>query len=251
MPVVVVAIWQLAATAGAVASTTLPAPLEIARAFADFLAGKSTTLPGVVPFSGAAGGHVSATLYRLASAYALAVLVGVPLGLGLGLSRPVSLALDPLVQALRPIPIFAWLPLAITWFGLGGGAARFLVFIGALFPIVITTADGAGRVPRVLVDNARMLGTPRRRLARRVYLPASLPSIVTGLRLGLSLGWMSVIVGELTGTRHGIGVMMTTAREVGRLDRVIVGMVCFAVLGLSTDLLLRAIARPYVRWSDR
>jgi sulfonate transport system permease protein len=117
-------------------------------------------------------------------------------------------------------------------------------------PVVIATADATARVPRQLVDTARMLGTPRRALARRVYVPAALPGIVTGLRLGLTLGWMSLIVGELTGTNRGLGAMMFAAREVGRLDQIIVGMVAFAVIGLAADLLLRAATRPLVRWAD-
>jgi sulfonate transport system permease protein len=124
------------------------------------------------------------------------------------------------------------------------------VFIGAVAPIVIATADSTARVPRQLVDTARMLGTSRRDLARRVYVPAALPGIVTGLRLGLTLGWMSVIVGELTGATRGLGAMMFAAREVGRLDQIIVGMVAFAVIGLAGDLLLRSVARPFVRWAD-
>ncbi|MDQ3107419.1 MAG: ABC transporter permease subunit, partial [Actinomycetota bacterium] len=157
----------------------------------------------------------------------------------------------PLVQGVRSVPITAWLPIALVWFGLGEGAARFLVFIGAVFPIVITTADATSRVPRALVDTARMLGTPRRSLARRVYWPAALPGIVTGLRLGLTLGWMSVIIGELTGASRGLGAMMFASREVGRLDQILVGMAAFAIIGLAGDLLLRAATRPLVAWADR
>jgi NitT/TauT family transport system permease protein len=193
---------------------------------------------------------VAAGVGRWLSAFALAVGVGVPLGLALGLSRRAADLLDPLVQGLRSIPITAWLPIALIWFGLGEGAARYLVFIGAVFPIVIATADSAGRVPHHLVDAASMLGTPARALARRVYLPAALPGIVTGLRLGLTLGWMSVIVGELTGSTSGVGAMMFAAREVGRLDQIIVGMATFAVIGLMGDVALRAASRRFVAWSD-
>jgi len=106
------------------------------------------------------------------------------------------------------VPITAWAPIALVWFGLGKGAARYLVFIGAVSPIVVATADSTARVPRQLVDTARMLGTRPRELARRVYIPFALSGIVTGLRLGLTLGWTSVIVGELTGQSRGLGAMM-------------------------------------------
>jgi ABC-type nitrate/sulfonate/bicarbonate transport system permease component len=117
-------------------------------------------------------------------------------------------------------------------------------------PIVVATADSAARVPRQLVDTARMLGTRPRDLARRVYIPFALPGIVTGLRLGLTLGWTTVIVAELTGSSRGLGAMMFSAREVSRLDQIIVGMAAFAVIGLTGDLLLRAVTRPFTRWAD-
>ena len=251
VPAILIAVWAAAAAAGMLSDRLLPAPSDIVTSARDFLfADRRATLPGVVPFRGAAGEHVTASLSRWVVAYAIAVAVGLPLGMGLGLSRWVSAAVDPLFQALRSIPITAWLPIALVWFGIGEGAARYLVFVGAVSPIVIATADATARVPRALVDTARMLGTPRRDLARRVYLPAALPGIVTGLRLGLTLGWTSLIVGELTGANRGLGAMMFAAREVGRLDQIIVGMVAFALIGFAADLVLRLVARPFVRWAD-
>lgn len=251
VPLLLIGLWALAGAAGWISPRLLPPPSDVARAGWDFVAGEGgATLPGVTPFEGAAGRHVSASVARWLSAFALAVVIGVPLGLALGLSRRAGDLLDPLVQAMRSIPITAWLPIALVWFGLGEGAARYLVFIGAVFPIVIATADSASRVSRGLVDTALMLGTRRRALARRVYVPAALPGIVTGLRLGLTLGWMSVIVGELTGIKSGVGAMMFAAREVGRLDHILVGMATFAVIGLAGDLALRAAARPFVSWSE-
>ena len=244
--------WWLASARGVVSPRLLPAPWSVAQAAADFVAGgRAESIPGVVPFNGAAAEHLSASVARWLSGYALAVGIGLALGLGIGLSRLVADLVDPLVQALRAIPIFAWLPLALVWFGLGEGAARYLVFVGAVSPIVVATADSVGRVPRAYVESALMLGAPRRSLARLVYLPAALPGIVTGLRLGMTLGWMSVIVGELTGSQTGIGAMMNAAREVGRLDQILVGMLCFALVGLLGDVLLRAASRPYVAWNDR
>ncbi len=251
VPAVLVALWAAAGAAGLMSPRLLPTPAAVARAGWDFVAGESSaTLPGVTPFTGAAGRHVGASVSRWLSAFALAMVVGVPLGLSLGLSRRAAQLLDPLVQALRSIPITAWLPIALVWFGLGEGAARYLVFVGALFPIVIATGDSAARVPRPLVDAALMLGTPRVALARRVYVPAALPGIVTGLRLGLTLGWMSVIVGEITGQSSGVGAMMFAARETGRLDQILVGMATFAVIGLIGDVTLRAVTRRFVAWSD-
>lgn len=251
VPACLVVLWQAAISSGWISRRILPTPSSVAVAARDFFVGPAQeTLPGVVPFRGAAGQHLSASITRWLAAYALACAAGLLLGMGIGLSRRVADLLDPLVQALRAIPIFAWLPLALVWFGLGEGAARYLVFIGALWPIVIATGDAVSRVPKAYVETALMLGTRRRDLARKVYVPAALPGIVTGLRLGMTLGWMSVIVAELTGTRRGIGAMMNAARETGRLDQILVGMVCFAVVGLVGDFTLRGLTRRYVAWND-
>jgi len=252
VPALLVGVWALASAAGWISPRLLPSPADVGRAGWDFVAGEGgATFPGVTPFEGAAGRHISASVRRWLSAYVLAVGAGLGVGLGIGLSRTGARLFDPLVQALRSVPVTAWLPIALVWFGLGEGAARYLVFVGAVFPIIVATADSTSRVPAMLVDSARMLGTPRRSLAHRVYLPAALPGIVTGLRLGLTLGWMSVIVGELTGTDRGVGAMMFAAREVGRLDQIIVGMITFALIGLLGDVVLRAATRPFVAWSDR
>jgi len=253
VPAALVVAWWAASRTGVLSPRLLPTPGKVLDSSREFLFGGTggSRVPGVIPFKGGAAIHLPASLSRWLVAYGLAVVVGLPLGLGLGLSRWAAAALDPLVQAFRSVPITAWLPIALVWFGFGEGAARYLVFIGAFYPIVIATTDAADRVPHQLVDTARMLGTPRWALARRVYVPAAMPGIVTGLRLGLTLGWTSLIVGEITGQDTGLGAMMFAAREVSQLDQIIVGMIAFAVIGLLGDLVLRAITRPVVAWADR
>jgi len=135
-------------------------------------------------------------------------------------------------------------------FGIGEPPARILIFIGALWPVVVATTDSVARVPRAQVETARMLGTPRHHLWRRVYLPSALPEIVTGLRLSLTLAWTCVVVGELVGVSNGIGAMMNAARESGATEQVIVGLFLFAAIGYTGDRLLRLAARPMLRWSD-
>ena len=251
LPAVLIALWSVLSATGVLSERLLPAPVDVLRSGRDFFAAPTRpAVPGVVPFRGAALEHIRASVGRWALGYAVALCVGLPLGLALGLSRWTSATVDPLFQALRSVPITAWLPISLVWFGLGNGAARFLIFIGAVSPIVVATADSAARVPRQLVDTARMLGTRQRDLARRVYIPSALPGIVTGLRLGLTLGWTTVIVAELTGASRGLGAMMFSAREVSRLDQIIVGMAAFAVIGLTGDLLLRAVTRPFTKWAD-
>ncbi len=250
-PLAVLVSWQIAWELELRPRTILPSPHQVLTAADAFFFGhNAVTLSGIVPFKGAAWLHISASLERCITTWVLAVVVGLVLGLGLGLSRWVADVLEPMTNALRAVPLFAWLPLAAVQFGIGEPPARTLIFIGALWPVVVATADSVARVPKTYVETARMLGTPRTRLWRRVYLPSALPEIVTGLRLSLTLAWTCVIVGELLGVSRGIGAMMIAAREAGATDQIIVGVFLFALIGYAGDRLLRALARPLVRWSD-
>lgn len=250
VPALLLGAWYVVSSQEVVSTRLIPAPGTVATALGAFFAGDRTdTLAGVVPFTGAGVEHLTASLARCGISWLLAVAVGVTVGLALGLSRVVRELLEPLLNALRAVPLFAWLPLALVWFGLGEGAARAIIFVGALWPVLVAVADASARVPRGHVETARMLGTPRRWLWRRVYLPAALPEVVTGLRLSLTLAWTCVIVGELSGTDRGVGAMMSAARETGRTEQVVVGIVVFAVVGLLADTLLRRSTARWVRWA--
>jgi len=215
-----------------------------------YLGERVDTFAGVVPYRGAGWLHLSASLSRCGWSWAYAVVIGTVIGLGLGASKWVAALFEPLANGLRAVPLFAWLPLAIVQLGIGEKPARVLIFIGALWPIVVATSDSVARVPRAQLETACMLGTPRRRLWRRIYLPSALPEIVTGLRLSLILAWTCVIVGELSGTSRGVGAMMNAARESGRTDQIIVGIITFAVVGYLGDRVLRTLVRPVIRWSE-
>jgi ABC-type nitrate/sulfonate/bicarbonate transport system permease component len=251
VPLLLLGCWQLVSAREIIATRLLPAPATVARAFWQFFFGDGTiALAGVVPFSGAGADHLQASLGRCLISWLLAVVVGTFLGLLLGLSPLARDLLDPVLNALRAVPLFAWLPLALVWFGIGEGAARALIFVGALWPVVVAVGDSTSRVPRAYVETARMLGTPRKALWHKVYLPSALPEVVTGLRLSLTLAWTCVIVGELTGTDRGVGAMMNAARETGRTEQVVVGIVVFAAVGLAFDMALRAGTRRWVRWAS-
>ncbi len=243
--------WYLVSDRGLVSVRLLPAPSAVLDALVRFFGeGTTTTLAGVVPFDGAGPEHLAASLTRCAVSWVLAVAVGTTVGLLLGLSSLCRDLLDPVLNALRAVPLFAWLPLALIWFGIGEGAARALIFIGALWPVLVSVADATARVPRGHVETARMLGVPRRGLWRSVYLPSALPEVVTGLRLSLTLAWTCVIVGERSGTSLGVGAMMNAARETGATEQVVVGILVFATVGLLADVLLRLATRRWVRWAD-
>jgi NitT/TauT family transport system permease protein len=252
VPVVLLTLWGVVSARGILPPGVLPSPWSVLRAGYEFIMPADVQpLPGVVTYRGAVLVHGIATATRVGVGYGLAVLLGVPLGIALGSSHRIAALLDPLLQALRPIPSLAWLPLALAWFGLGASSTIFLVFLGAIFPILVAASDAVRRVPRSYSETALMLGMAPRALAWRVYLPAALPGIITGLRLGISLAWMVVMVGELTGVDRGIGAMMTAARESGRLDVVIIGMVTLGGCGALSDWVLRQVCRPATRWAER
>jgi ABC-type nitrate/sulfonate/bicarbonate transport system permease component len=252
VPLLLLAVWQLVAAAEVLSPRLLPAPAVVGEQLWAFFFGDTgtVTLAGVVPFTGAGTEHLLASLRRAGIGWLLAVGVGTVVGLLMGLSALARDLFDPVLNALRAVPIFAWLPLALVWFGIGEGAARALIFVGALWPVLVAVGDATSRVPRAYVETARMLGTPRKWLWRKVYLPSALPEVVTGLRLSLTLAWTVVIVGELSGTTSGVGAMMNAARESGRTDQVIVGILVFAAVGLLADVLLRLGTRRWVRWAS-
>lgn len=251
LPVLLLLVWQGAVLLEVRDRSRLPSPLDVLEAAQRFfLTAPAPVLGGTIPFTGAGWQHLAASLERTGVSWGIAVVVGLALGLGLGLSRWFADLTDPLLNALRAVPLFAWLPLVIVQFGLGEQAARTLVFVGALWPVVIATADGVARIPRQHIETARMLGTPRARMWQRVYLPSALPEIVTGLRLSLTLAWTCVIVGELAGITWGVGAMMNAARERGSTDQIVVGILVFAFIGYTADRLLRLVSRRWVRWAD-
>jgi NitT/TauT family transport system permease protein len=153
------------------------------------------------------------------------------------------------VQGLRPIPMTAWLPFATFIFGIREGAAVFLIAMGAFFPIVVSCTIGAEQTPKNLVRAALMLGTPPSRLLVRVVLPSALPYIFNGLRLGVGIAWVLVIVSEMLAVKGGIGYAMWTAYQFVRIDLIIASMFTVGVLGLLSDRLLFYMSRRLLRWN--
>ncbi|MDR2056370.1 MAG: ABC transporter permease [Desulfovibrio sp.] len=193
------------------------------------------------------------TLYSLSKVLAgvlLAVLLGCPLGLALGASRGIQMALMPLIDFIRPIPPLAWILLAIIWFGIGFGSAVFLIFLGAFFPIVLGTCSGVRGVDPLLVDAVRTLGGNRRDIWLKVLLPGAMPSLLTGIKVGTGIGWMTLVAAEFTGVRqgYGLGYMIMSARDLQRLDAVVAGMVGIGMVGLALEWMLGRIYRWLLRW---
>jgi NitT/TauT family transport system permease protein len=157
--------------------------------------------------------------------------------------------LDPSFQILRPIPVTAWLPLAMILFGLGPRSAFFLVFLGAFYPILVNTIFGVRSVEPRLFEAASMLGCRGTAQFRRVVLPASLPAIFTGLRLGLGFAWVVIVAGEMTGVQTGLGAIIMEARQLSRTEIVISGMITIGIAGYVSDRLVTLLGRRLLAWS--
>jgi NitT/TauT family transport system permease protein len=193
--------------------------------------------------------HLLASLSRVYGGFAMACAVALPLGLMIGRIPFVRQLLDPTFQVLRPIPVTAWLPLAMIIFGLGPRSAVSLVFLGAFYPILINTIFGVRSVDPRLFEAAAMLGCEGPSQFFKVVLPASLPAIFTGLRLGLGFAWVVIVVGEMTGVSTGLGAIIMEARQLSRTEIVISGMIVIGIAGFISDRLVMMLGRRLLRWS--
>jgi NitT/TauT family transport system permease protein len=171
-------------------------------------------------------------------------------GILVGHSRLFEDLLDPLIQVLRPIPITAWLPFAVIFFGIRTGSAVFLIALGAFFPIVVNTTAGVNRVPQALIRAAQTLGAPRMDILPRVVLPAALPSIFTGLRIGLGMSWVLVIVSEMLAVKGGLGFVLWDSYYYLRMDVIVAAMLSVGLLGYASDRIMLMIANHVLRWNE-
>jgi NitT/TauT family transport system permease protein len=194
--------------------------------------------------------HVAASLYRVTMGYGLALVLAVPVGSAMGWFPAVNEALNPLIQVLRPISPIAWIPIAILWFGVGDASPIYLIFLSSFFPIVVATAAGVGLVEQQYVRAARNFGVHGFELYRRVILPAALPQVITGMRVGLGVAWLVVVAAEMVAINSGLGYMIIDARNAGtRYDLVAAGMVIIGVIGFGLDFVMRRLERlDEVRW---
>ena len=242
-PISVLVFWHLA-TYGRKYSL-IPPPNEVAIELYDLAVG------GIYDdaFSQTLHIHLLASMSRVYGGFALAVAIALPLGLMIGRIPVVRQLLDPTFQVLRPIPVTAWLPLAMIMFGLGPRSAFFLVFLGAFYPVLVNTIFGVRSVDPRLFEAASMLGCQGSAQFFRVVLPASLPAIFTGLRLGLGFAWVVIVVGEMTGVQTGLGAIIMEARQLSRTEIVICGMIVIGIAGFITDRLVLLLGRRLLRWS--
>jgi NitT/TauT family transport system permease protein len=244
-PILLVVAWDLIVrTTG---TRLIPSPREVAVMMVDFSFG------GIYDdaFSGTIVTHILKSMERVYGGFFAAAALGIPLGLMIGRIKLIRQLLDPTISLLRPIPVTAWLPLSMIFFGLGPKAAIFLVFLGAFYPILLNTIFGVRSVDPRLFEAAAMLGCSGQAMFRQIVLPAAMPAIFNGLRLGHGFAWILIVVGEMTGVPTGLGSVIMDGRTLSRTDLAIVGMIVIGVLGFLTDRLIVMLNNRVLRWSPQ
>ncbi|MDB6161085.1 MAG: Sulfonate transporter permease [Gammaproteobacteria bacterium] len=194
--------------------------------------------------------HIAASLLRVGAGFGLAVCVAVPLGLWMGWVAGAYRTLNPIFQILRPISPIAWIPIAILWFGVGDASPIYLIFISSVFPMVVQTTAGVHTIEKRYLRAAENFGVSRRTLFRQVVIPAVLPQVIVGMRIGLGVAWLVVVAAEMIALHSGLGYMIMDARNAGnRYDLVIAGMIIIGLIGLSLDSTMRILeGTRWARW---
>jgi len=244
-PILLVFLWHLAVIQ--TGTRLVPSPRQVGVMMYDFAFG------GVYDdaFSGTILTHIWKSMQRVYGGFFLAALIGIPLGLMIGRIKVLRHLLDPTISLLRPIPVTAWLPLSMIFFGLGPNAAIFLVFLGAFYPILLNTIFGVRSVDIRLFEAAAMLGCSGSAMFRQVVFPAALPAIFNGLRIAHGFAWILIVVGEMTGVPTGLGSVIMDGRTLSRTDLVITGMIVIGALGFLTDRIIVTISNRLLRWSPQ
>ena len=236
VPLAVLAIWELVCRFGKVSPAVLPPPTKVLSRWREYAT------------SGELLHDTLASLLRVGVGFAIGTALALPAGLVLGASDRAHRLFNPLIQIVRPIPPIAFIPLAILWFGLGNPPAFFLIALGSFFPVLVSTVAGVRNVDAIYLRAARSLGASGFVLFRRVILPAALPQILTGIRVGIGVAFIVVIVAEMIAVNNGLGYRILEAREYFWSDKIIAGMLSIGLLGLAIDTAASRLNHWLLRW---
>ena len=232
--VVLVLAWTAVTRAGLVAEIFLPRPEEVART------GWAMVLDGSL------GTNIVASLGRVALGLCVSVPVAVAAGVAVGLSRRLATVLEPVASFFNALSGIAWLPLAVTWFGLGWASVTFIMVNTVFFLVFFNTLVGVRTVPRVFEHAVRTLGGSRRHLIVQVLIPGAMPSIVAGIRMSIGFGWRALIAAEMIATSTGLGFLIFNAQNFHQTDTILVGIITIGLIWLGTD---RLLLQPLERWT--
>jgi NitT/TauT family transport system permease protein/taurine transport system permease protein len=228
------ALWYVLTARGVLPPIFLPSPAEVARVVVDMV--RDGSLPG----------HVGASLGRVLVGLVVSVPLGVGLGVLMGLRRGVARAVEPVASFLNSLSGIAWLPLAITWFGIGWVSVTFILFNTIFFLVLFNTLVGVRGVPRIFEHGLLTLGGRRRHIFFQVLIPGALPSIVTGIRMSMGFGWRAILAAEMISSTNGLGFLIYNAANFHQTDTIIAGILLIGSIWLVTD---RLVLVPIERWT--
>ena len=237
LPILVLLVWEGAALAGQLKPYTMPEPKVIVTTTIQMLR------------SGELLQNIGVSIFLVLEGFFLALLVAFVIGLFVSLFPKFELFTDMVIQIIKPIPPIAWIPLAILWFGIGQNSKIYIIFIGAVFPIFLNTVDGIKGIDKKYLELATVYEVPKIQLVRKILIPGALPSIMTGIRLGLGNAWVCVVAAEMIGATSGVGYMLANGRSLSRPDIVILGMLIVGIFGKLMDDFLRFLRKKLITWN--
>lgn len=237
VPLAILVLLEIVVRIGWVQSYQMPAPSEIFSTLTDLA-------------DGALWKHISASLLRVLSGFAIGAGLALLFAAWVGLSREAEAYLEPTFAGLRSIPSLAWVPLLLLWLGIGETSKIVLIAIGAFFPVYLNGVAAIRGIDRKLVEVGKMYRFSQRQMIVHLFLPAALPGLFTGLRSGLSLAWMFLVAAELIAATKGLGYLLSDGRETSRPDIVLAAIIVLALLGKISDGVLAMLERRFLAWRD-
>jgi len=226
-----VVVWQLTTSLSDWSPHVFPGPVQVMTSFWELLV------------CGELVKHAVASLYRVTLGFYLSACLGIPLGIFLGRLRAANMLMNPMIHFLRPISPLAWIPLAMLWFGIGDPPAIFLIFLSSFFPLVVSTTIAVNRINPIYFQVAANFNLTRFEVITKVVIPAIVPSVVTALRLTVTIAWLVVVAAEMIAVQSGLGYLILDARNALRMDYVMNGMIVIGLIGLTLDAIMRRMGR--------
>lgn len=232
----VAGLWWLVSTLGWVNNFLLPSPVKVAGTLAE------------LSRSGELSRHTLISMQRVGSGYAIAVLMALVLATLFSLSNMARLILDPLLEFMRQIPPLALMPLLMLWLGIGEMQKIGIIILACFFPVFLGVRGGIANVDHKLIEVGKVCGLSRGEILRRIVLPASLPAIAVGLRIGLGYSWRALVGAELIASAAGLGYLIVDAENLARTDIVLAGILMIGIIGLLADLILKQVITHFAPW---
>lgn len=245
-PVAVLVLWQIAVQFFGFGGGFVPTPVEVIQTLAVWIFGLGSN----DRFAGTWIDAVAASTQRVVIGFLIASIAGIAIGALIARSALAADIFDPILQVLRPIPVSAWVPFSMVFFGIGPASAISLVALGAFFPVVMNTVAGVRHVSQLHLRSAKMLGAGNTTSLFRVVLPSALPSIFVGLRLAMGLSWVLLIVAEMVAVKSGLGYELWNAYYYNRMDLIVASMLTIGMLGFISDRIILAISAHVLRWRE-